>query len=153
MNKKRPQNGFTLLEILLVVAIFTILASLVFPLTIKDSQGAKLLATAKQMESVMFRYQQSALSRLNNTNYGIAFFLNKYTLFEGNTLASATFTEDIEIPARQSISSITLTGGGTEILFTQGSFRPNKSGNIKITDSILTYTVDINSEGLIRAYK
>jgi type II secretory pathway pseudopilin PulG len=142
-----------MLEILIVVGIFTVLASLVFPLTIQDSQNQRLQSTLKELQSATHLIQQNAYSRLNNLTYGIAFSADRYTTFTGNTLATGANKTEYILPTKQSFLSVTLTGGGTEFVFQPGSFRPNKFGTIRLTDSSSVFVLDINREGLIQAYR
>lgn len=150
MANNRPNiKGFTLLEIIVVLGIFLALSVLAFPTTIAQVQKGKMESATSDMSSLIFVQQQDAFSGLNNKNYGVAFAEDSYTLYIGNSLATAESTEVIDLPNGLTINQITLSNAATEINFTKGSLKPSDFGSITITNGIQTFTWSINREGLI----
>jgi prepilin-type N-terminal cleavage/methylation domain-containing protein len=152
MNKLHTK-GYSLIEVLLVVGMFAVLAIIAFPSAMQESGNSKLRSAVKQMESSAFVAQQNAYAGLGDASYGVAFYVNKYTIFIGSSVLTASSKEDILLPSNMTIGQIILTGGGNEVLFTKGNIKPNKSGTIALKDSVSTYMLNISSEGLIQSYK
>lgn len=149
-KKKGKQNlkGFSLLEILVTLSIMMTFAFVVFPVGINNNAKSKLQSYASQIVTDIY-YQQSRC-KLKGVNTGVLLSTNTYTIFDGESYATATDTDLKKYPQNVRITGISLLSPGTnEILFTEGSFRPTYEGQFQLTDSTNTVTVYINKEGLI----
>jgi len=144
-------KGTSLLEVLVVIAIFSMLIVLTFPFPLRLINQTKADAEAKSLSYIIFRQQQDAYSGLNNKPYGISLYGNRYIVFTGASLATADSQDTFYLNSPISMSSISLNNG-SEIVFPSGSFRPQSSGYLIITDSQKSYRIDISSEGLISYY-
>lgn len=142
-------KAFTLLEVLVVLGITMTLSIMVMPVAISQIQSKTVLNMAEDLSSSLFLYQQNAYSRKNNKSYGISFSTTRYTIFIGNTLASAENFESVDFPSSVTISQISLANSSNEIVYPAGSFKPSTTGTIRLTDGITIYQININSEGLI----
>ncbi len=146
-------RGFTLLEMLVVMGIIGSVSLVAMPITINQIKQTNLQQTVRDMNSAIFLYQQNAYASKNSKSYGVYFESDKYTLYIGESFATAEVTEPTILQSDVSISQINLTGGGNEIKFTAGGFRPTASGTIVLSDAFNSFALDINSEGLISNYK
>lgn len=147
------KKAFTLLEIVIVLGLFSIVSLLVFPISISQSQSSKIDYEVSNFASLLKLQQQKAYAMQNNASYGIYMYSDKYVTYQGSSFASATDKVIINFPNEVKIDQFNLNTGGTEINFTAGSFRPNAYGNVRFTTSGIIFIFDINSEGLIRYYK
>ena len=141
----------SLLEVLVVMAIFSMMVVLTFPFSLQLINQTKADAEVKTLAYVLFRQQQDAYSGLNSKSYGVAIYSNRYVIFTGSSLATAETQDTYLVNAPISISGISLSSGN-EIVFTPGVFRSQSNGNVLVSDSKKTYRLDINSEGLISYY-
>lgn len=66
MRRARPQNGFTLIEVMVVVAILAILAALIVPKVIGRPDEARIVAAKQDIATLM---QALKLYRLDNNRY------------------------------------------------------------------------------------
>jgi general secretion pathway protein G len=66
MRRARPQNGFTLIEVMVVVAILAILAALIVPKVIGRPDEARVVAAKQDIATLM---QALKLYRLDNNRY------------------------------------------------------------------------------------
>lgn len=145
-NGDRKVEGFTLIEILLTLGILLIIATLVFPITLQRAQRSKLESYANQLTIDLYYQQQR--SSLKEIPSGINIDSNGYTLFDGESLSTASETQVKTYPANISINSVSLTLG-SEILFPAGKFKPSIYGTLVITDGQYSALIYINREGLI----
>jgi len=145
-NGDRKVEGFTLIEILLTLGILLIIATLVFPITLQRAQRSKLESYANQLTIDLYYQQQR--SSLKEIPSGINIDSNGYTLFDGESLSTASETQVKTYPANISINSVSLTSG-SEILFPAGKFKPSIYGTLVITDGQYSALIYINREGLI----
>jgi len=147
--KSKLKKGFTLIEILLVVGITMTIALFTLPFLTSRVRQTDLEETVKGTISQIIQYQQYAYAGNGNTAYGISFSSDRYILFRGNSLISASIQETILLPTSISISSINLTSGN-EVVFAYQSFRPSVNGVIRFNLDSQNIDVSINSEGMIR---
>ena len=141
----------SLLEVLIVLAIFSMMVVLTFPFSLQLINKSRADAEVKTLSYVIFRQQQDAYAGLNNKAYGVALYSNRFIIFTGNSLATADSQDTYYLNSPISISSISLNSGN-EIVFNPNSFRSNAHGHLHVSDSQKTYRIDINSEGLISYY-
>jgi type II secretory pathway pseudopilin PulG len=152
MNKaffRRKIKAFTLMEMLVVIGMFFTISILVLPAAIKEISVSKSDSAVKDVRSAIYLLGQNAFSRFNNKTYGIALFSDRYVTYVGTDLAHAESSDTFSFSREVTISQISLTGNATEIVFPAGSFRPSVTGSFKVGDSITTYQISINAQGLI----
>jgi type II secretory pathway pseudopilin PulG len=145
-------RAFTLIELLVVLGILMASSFILIPIAVEQIQGNKTFSELKILYSNISSQQQNSFSGLNNTSYGIALFSDRYELFIGETLATASSTEEILLKNNVQITSINLTSGN-EISFPKGSVKPMAVGEITLSDGIENYQLSINKEGLIEYAK
>jgi prepilin-type N-terminal cleavage/methylation domain-containing protein len=147
MHKKL--KAYTLLELIVAMGIFTIISAVLIPFTVNFLKSNSAKSAATDLSSLIYSYQQESYGGNNSKSYGFKFSNTSYTLFVGSSFAAAESTEVINLPAGITISSLNLTGGATEMVFTSGSIKPSTNGTIRITDEFVTYEIQINQEGFI----
>lgn len=145
-NSSNNLKGFSLFEILITIGILLIMSALVFPITVQKANRAKLQEYASQLTTDMYYQQQR--SALKGIDGGIALKSNGYTIFDGESLLTATETQEENYPGNIYIHSISLSSG-TEILFSDGEFKPSTYGSLIISNGTHSARVYINEEGLI----
>lgn len=142
----QKMNGFSLLEIILTVAILLILSVFLFPFTIGKLQEVQLKNySTKLIEDIYFQQQQA---RNQNIHTGIKLESEKYTLFTGETFESSTEKDVKELDKGYTISNISLNEG-TTILFSPGSVKPTTFGTFVLNRGQSRIKIYINKEGLI----
>ncbi|MCC7303861.1 prepilin-type N-terminal cleavage/methylation domain-containing protein [bacterium] len=142
----------SLLETLIVLAIFSILAVMTFPFSLSLINQTRADAETKTLAYMLFRQQQDAYAGLNNKSYGIALYQNRFVIFTGDSLNTAESQDTYYLNNPITVSNISLSSGN-EVVFSPNSFRPQENGYLDITDSTKTYRIDITSEGLISYYR
>lgn len=174
--KKEKQKGFTLIEVLLVIAIMSIIVTVSLSSWQSFSDSTNLGDTAKMIETKIKLAKSYSLSALNDANYGIRFEADRITLFDAVTstdiVPSYDLTDGVEIYEiglsgaggggtcnNNSIKDngeigVDCGGGGclacsTEVIFSRLTGVGN-SGTVGIRvkrDTSKTKTITINSQG------
>lgn len=149
MGKKeltKKLKGFSLFELLITMGILMTLSLMVFPLAINKTQESKLESYASQLVTDIYYQQQRATYK--NMSGGISLGVSTYTLFDGDSLVSATETDIKKYPSNIQITSVNMLDGNN-IFFNQGEFKPVSYGTLILTDGMNSLRVYINREGLI----
>ena len=145
------QKGITILEIIIVIAVVAIMAMVAFPQLAKMKQTQILKNSCEDIISASNKAKSETLASLNSYNYGIHFQSDKVIIFRGTTYVSNdSNNETISITSPASISTITLSGGGTDFYFNRLSGAPTKSGSVVVSiagDANLTKTITISATG------
>lgn len=141
-------KGFSILEIVIVMAIMVILASFVLPASVKDIRKEEVKTAARDIAQQITTQQNNSYVSRNNSTYGISFAQKTYTTFTGNSFSTGLEKEINTLPG-STVESINLTGGSTEITFLAGTFKPSVTGYIEVTNGFDSYRVTINKEGLV----
>lgn len=145
-KKQTKLQGFSIFEILVTLGIILMLSAIVFPFTLQKLQASKLRGHASQLLTDIYFQQQESFYK--NSSRGISFSGNSYTIFDGDTLATATETSVKSYPDNITVTPIDFTEG-TQFYFAEGEFKPSSSGRILLYDGFNSVTVYINREGLI----
>ncbi|MEI7578476.1 MAG: type II secretion system protein [bacterium] len=146
---KRKLQAFTLLEMVVVLGLFLSVTFLLLPVTINKIQGNKLDKEATNLLSYLFVQQQNSYSSYQDKSYGISLAPDKFIIYSGNSLGTADSVETIILNPVNQISQMNLSDSATEIHFAKGSFRPDHSGYLDISNQSKKYRININPEGLI----
>jgi prepilin-type N-terminal cleavage/methylation domain-containing protein len=140
------QSGFTLLEVLLCVALLGMLVGISLPVYASFNDRNSLSIAAEQTASALRRAQVYARGAQGDTSWGVEVQSSAVTLFKGASFAGrdATYDEVTTIPG-----PIAATGLG-EVLFAKLSGAPSTTGSITLTiDTNNIRTVTLNAKGMV----
>jgi len=137
-------RGFTLIEILLVIAIIGLLAFLCIPLGLELYRSQQLDTTADGLVQALARARSKAISGEFDSNFGIYLSENKYILYKGQSfdLRDQAYDEVFE-PAGNIIFS-----GLSQLNFSKISGQPSQIGKIIISNNQDYLVLDINQAGV-----
>ena len=139
-------RGFTLVEMLLSVAIIAMMAGLSLPIYQSFQNRNELDITAQNLASAMRRAQTYSRGMSGDSQWGVAVQSGAITLFKGATYAGRDATYD-EV---STVSSSTGVSGLGEISFAKLSGAPSTSGTVTFTNiNNETRVVSINAEGMV----
>ena len=145
MRGKQSKNGFTLIEMVLVLLLVGLLAALVIPPSLTFFQTTRLNSASWQLLAVLRQAQTSALNQKNDGAYGVYLDNNNYTFFKGTSYSSRDPSYDETYSWPRGIEA----EGPTEIVFSKLSGFPQAAGEITLTNGFRATIIQINSEGLI----
>jgi prepilin-type N-terminal cleavage/methylation domain-containing protein len=140
----RNRNGFSLLEILLVVAMFGILAAFISPAAHTSYLANNLRSAHASIRNALSLARAYALCQKNNSSWGVYITTTTITVFAGKNFSSRTpaYDEIIDIPG-----GITTTGIN-DIIFNSLSAKPTTTGTIQLDiDTGQSLSISINEEG------
>lgn len=139
-------QGFTLLEMLLSVAIITILVGLSVPVYETFVRRNDLDLTAQNVAAILRRAQTYARAVNTDNVWGVEVQSGIITLFQGTVFASRNtiYDETLALPN-------TVTPSGlSEVQFSKFNATPNTTGSITLTSTTNnTRTITINAKGMV----
>ena len=139
--KMTKSQGVTLLELIVVLAIFGIMMAIAVPYLRPATQQAELRAAAQELYGHFQRAKVEAAKR--NLPVAIIFTLsgtNKYVVFVDNNNdkvldPAEQVLADISLGPQQIFSSSTFPAGGTEAGFTPNGLPSGGAGTVVIKDN------------------
>ncbi len=155
--KKHKNNGFTLIEIIIVIAILIILITVPITSYYSIFKKSDLNNGVQEFVSILNVAQNKSLSSENNSQYGVYLDAltspNKYVLFKGVSYAlrDVSYDKIYFLPQKVEYLSINLNGG-SEVVFDKLTGATQESGSISLrlkTDASQTKTVYISNIGVI----
>ncbi|MDP3769673.1 MAG: prepilin-type N-terminal cleavage/methylation domain-containing protein [Candidatus Sungbacteria bacterium] len=125
-------RGFTLIEIMVAVAVVVLLGT-VGLVSFNTSRNVRDLSTGTQtVLSVLRTAQSKTLAGENNSAWGVHLTSSQVELFQGSAYAGSSNIKIYALPSSLQISSISLNGGGSDVLFDRITGETGTSGTFTI---------------------
>jgi type II secretory pathway pseudopilin PulG len=150
---KLNEKGFTLMEILVVLGIMMAVGIVALTFSVPQLQASQTEGLLDDIRSLTFLQQQNAYAGMNSKSYGIYFGSDSYTVFTGTSYAARESGDELTFPSDTSIEGVYFGDSSNELVFTPGELAPSTSGYVRFSNNIDTFILEINSEGLLYAYK
>ena len=151
--KNKKTRGFTLLEILLVIAIITILSAVIIPISQTVFTQSSLDIATHNLQSDLYRAYTYAREGKNDSAWGVNIVDHKVTFFATN---SADFNETSEIQPSITINSVLLNDHKIQVVFAKGTGLPDIPDDVDtiVLTSLqgISKTIAINNLGFISFY-
>ena len=140
-----PEKGITLLEVMLVIAIFVFLIGISSPLVIDFYKSRQFDTHFSNVVQALRRAQLNSMTGRLDSLFGVYLQPSSYTLFKGQSYSErdVAFDEVFELPANISISGI------SEVVFSKIRGIPSETGDVMISYERKSGTININEIGLI----
>ncbi|OHA70374.1 MAG: hypothetical protein A3H01_00625 [Candidatus Wildermuthbacteria bacterium RIFCSPLOWO2_12_FULL_40_9] len=109
------RGGFTLVEILLVIGVFTALFYLVAPISLNFYKNQQLESVTQEIIQNLRKAQLKSVSVERDSSFGVHFGGTTYTLFQGNSFSNrdSQYDEVFNIP------QVIKMGGLEEVAFSK----------------------------------
>ena len=148
MKNRKTAKGFTLIEILLVVALFAAIAGFSFPIYQSFQAKNNLDIAANTVAQSLRRAQLLSQSMEGDSVWGLKIQNGSVVVFKGTTYATrdTAYDEFFEVP-----STINPTGIN-EITFSKLNGEPSTTGTITLSSTTTTLesrVITINSKGMV----
>lgn len=152
LYKKTQQSGFTLIEILIAVAIMVLLSALTIAAFSTLNKQVSLDTTSQNILSVLRRARSQTLASENESTYGVHFETSKYVLFKGTSYTNgAAYNKEFNLSETE-IYAVTLAGGVSDVVFDRIRGTTSQSGTVSTRlslDTSKTNTVSIDPSGQV----
>ncbi|MCA9359022.1 prepilin-type N-terminal cleavage/methylation domain-containing protein [Candidatus Kaiserbacteria bacterium] len=144
-KKYRNTAGFTLVEMILVLAIMLTIGVFVSPIGISFYRSQQLNEVYDGLTSAIRQAEMFSLSGKGGQSYGVYIGDNEYILFSGESYSARIVGEDSSyyLPASVSVS------GPNEIVFSQLSGEPSVTGLLTISLGNKQKVIEIMASGNI----
>lgn len=157
-NHIKTNEGFTLIELLIVITIGLLIVGGSF-VGYSSMVGRSYLdaRTYELMQSIR-QAQLNSVARLNNSQWGVHIDPDlggnndNFVIFKGSTYVGRDSAYDTAtaLPDNVSISSVSLSDSGTDIIFDLTTGEPAQYGSITFTDNQGgSNTININNFGIV----
>ncbi len=142
---KKTEKGFTLVELLLSVALTFIIATITFPVGVSFYRSQMLEETTEGVLGALRRAQQLSQTGKDQTSFGVYMTSGSYTFFEGESYALRVSEED-EV---YQVSPAVVFSGLGEIVFSVLDGLPSVSGVVTLTVDTKEKTIEISPLGYV----
>lgn len=150
--KMKRKHGFSLIEIMLSIAIIAVLAVGVSMMLNNYKRSIELDYESKSVVSIIRKAQTYSATGKDEKRWGVYFASdNKVILFrdEGGGYATAIYKEEYPLSSSVIIGSVSLNGGGSEIIFNGQNGSTSQYGNANGNSTALTLQDSQNSSILV----
>ena len=141
----RRQTGFTLIEVLLVVALMTILAAIGTPIygSLQNSNG--LDVSVNTLAQYLYQAETFSRGEQHDSPWGVAVVGQTMVLYAGTTYAGRNSAYDTTFSMPVTLH----TSGLSEVDFSKLYGLPSATGTFTLQTGSSSRTVTINSEGMV----
>lgn len=147
---KNYQKGINVLEVLIIIAILSVLIAIIITQFGNFKTLQSLQNSTIDVYGAINKAHANTIASLDSKQYGVHFEANQVIIFEGTVYSAGAGSNIITtISSPVSISTITLSGGGSDLYFSRIYGAPNKSGSITLSAGNYTKTITINPTGNI----
>jgi len=148
MIQYSKQGGFNLIQVLLVVAIFLVIASMTVPSLYQFQTGAQIDTVTAEISQNLRRAQSRAMVGYNDSNWGVYFTAGVYTIFSGDEYNTRDMSEDEDYTYSGSIQVI--NDFADQIVFSKITGIPDTAGTVTLsTTGNEQSVITINTLGVI----
>ena len=141
----RSRLGFTLIEVLLVVAIITLSAAITIPVGAAYLSRSDLSNTTSSVVQSLRQAQSYAFYSNQDDNWGVRVESGTITIYKGADYATRDSSFDTTIPFRSSV----VVSGDQEVLFTRGSGRTASPITINLSDGSSSSEINVSRIGVV----
>lgn len=145
------KKGFTLIEVMIVVALIIMFSALTLPMSFSFFQEAALKDQVRNLENFLRKAQALAITGRGDSSAGIKITQSECIIFEGESYENRRQALDIVVPFSITVS----ISGADEIVFQKSTGLlafPSEEVSIIVTSGDSSKEITINSQGKIERY-
>ena len=145
-------KGFTLIEIVVVIAIIALISTVTLSATSRGTQQQTLDGAASTLASLLAQARADTLSSQNNLTYGVHVDAGQFVLFGGTSYVENA-AGNVAVPIDTNIAVIAGYIGGADVMFRQLSGEASAYGTTTLSilsgGATITRTVVVSKSGAI----
>ncbi|HDQ88533.1 MAG TPA: prepilin-type N-terminal cleavage/methylation domain-containing protein [candidate division WWE3 bacterium] len=144
-TKKKKNQGITLMELILTIALIGILSAITFPMGAKFNQKNQVKNTRDALKGYLNTARSFAQSGKNGSSWGVQITSNEIVLYNGENYANrnTAFDQQFTIPKGNSVTI-------AEINFSKDSGNTSERAITVINPSeVIQYTITVDASGNI----
>lgn len=138
-------SGFSLIEFVLVMALFGLVGSLVFPVALTFYNQQVLSEVAGGIESALRTAHVNAVTQKNDTSHGVKLLDDSYVLFTGVSYLDRNVLHDVVVSFVDTVHHT----GANEIVFTQATGYPSGGAVIHLNYLHETVSLEVSLAGVV----
>ncbi len=154
--KTPAEHGFTLIELIIVIAILFILIVGLVAAFASFTKGHALSGAAESALSLLEKARSQTLASIGDTQYGARFDASSMTLFAGSYSGGAPGNVVFPYDSRVTMSNISLSGAGSEVIFKRLSGATDQSGTITFSlpnsPTVPAKVIMVSNSGLVELH-
>lgn len=116
-REKTRDHGLTLVEMMVVIAVIVLVTSISLQVFSRFIVAEKLDKSAGRVRGLLEEARYLTLSSKYDSDYGVRLESGRAVLFRGSSYASSSDNIVISFPGNVQISTTTLSGGGSDVVF------------------------------------
>ncbi len=150
--KSATKRGFTLVEMLVVLVLLGVVFQISITAFFAITKQQNLDKDVENAYSYLLKARNQTLNGEANSVYGVRFATTSVSLFKGPTYNTASTTSVYSFVNKSYVSTISLTGGTYDVIFSRISGNPSATGTVmyKIGSlSTVQKTIIIHGSGLV----
>ena len=128
-------RGLTLIEVLAGLAIMLILSIIVWSSFQSFRENQIVSKSANEVAVLLSEARSLTLSSRDDAEYGVHFEEDSATLYQASYLSGGAENKVIEVELPAEISSINLSGGGSNVVFDRLTGETSEFGSITISST------------------
>lgn len=150
-------RGFSLIEIVVVIGLFSIIAAFGLFVSMDDLRGYRFHTERDVVVSVLHKARSQAVNNMcfgggctDGKPHGVHFMAGQYVIFQGSTYATRDTALDEVVPQEDGATTVT---GPTDVIFAQLSgmvtTNPSTAGAVTVAGPSRTSVITVGPEGTI----
>jgi len=144
-SKNKNDNGFTIIELSLVIALFIVVLSFAVPYGLRFFRIERLDGTSRDILTNLRLAQSQATSQRDDSDFGLYLEQGTITLFKGSGYSTREVAYDWVIEFSDQI----IISGLSEVVFYCLTGLPSDTGEIRLESIDRTNIITINQHGAI----
>ena len=146
-HNRESGKGFTLIEIIITIAIFTVLITLGLLMSMETFRGTLYRSEEATIVSLLERARSRAMNNINQSTWSVCYVAPTYVISKGSVCGAATMTDSVVVNDAVALASDFVTTFPT-VVFTQlsGTTTP---ATITVKQDNRASVITINNEGTL----
>jgi prepilin-type N-terminal cleavage/methylation domain-containing protein len=148
MYRNTLNKGFTMIELAIVFIVLAIIFAVIAPNLSASRDRQVLKSSVSNILTALSKAKSQTLASLNSSSYGVHFESSQAVIFKGTSYSAGNSNnESVAITTPATISTISLTGGVSDIYFTRLTGAPSATGSVTVTNGTETKVITISATG------